>query len=189
MLRVIISTLREVSNISLLIGIFLFIYMLIGMELFAYKVPINPEYLDKHKNTFDNILDAFLSVFIVLANNGWMKIYLDHYNATNSVVVSLFFLSLLIIGQLILLNLFISILIENFEQLSIRNDLVSKLSNLKKGSFVEQFKNKMMKIKHNVISCVTRKNKVEEGAELSKLKKMQTKSKIDDMIDEDMIEK
>jgi hypothetical protein len=39
MLQVIISTLRDVSNISLLMGLFLFIYMLIGMELFAYRVP------------------------------------------------------------------------------------------------------------------------------------------------------
>jgi hypothetical protein len=80
-------------------------------------------------------LDAFLSVFIVLANDGWVSIYLDHYRATNSYVASAFFISLLIVGQLILLNLFIAVLIENFEQLSVRNDLVSKLSNLKKGTF------------------------------------------------------
>lgn len=34
------STLRDVSNITVLMAIFLFIYMLIGMELFAYKVPL-----------------------------------------------------------------------------------------------------------------------------------------------------
>jgi hypothetical protein len=40
MLLVIISTLRDVSNISVLMGLFLLIYMLIGMEIFAYNVPV-----------------------------------------------------------------------------------------------------------------------------------------------------
>jgi voltage-dependent calcium channel T type alpha-1I len=135
MLRVIISTLRDVSNITLLMGFFLLIYMLIGMELFAFNVPVYHSGNIIYQPSFNSFLDAFLSVFIVLANDGWVATYLDHYRATNSYLASAFFISLLIFGQLILLNLFISVLIENFEQLSVKNDLVEKLSNLKKGSF------------------------------------------------------
>jgi hypothetical protein len=62
----------------------------------------------------------------------------DHYRATNSYLASAFFISLLIISQLILLNLFISMMIENFEQLSIRNDLVSKLQSLHKDTLYEK---------------------------------------------------
>lgn len=36
------------------------------------------------------------------------------------------------------MNLFISVLIENFEQLSIRNDLVQRLSDLKKESLSDK---------------------------------------------------
>jgi len=161
------STLRDVSNISILMGLFLFIYMLIGMELFAYKVPIKNLNVGEHQSNFNNILDAFLSVFIVLANNGWMTLFLDHYRATDSYLASAFFISLLIIGQLILLNLFVAILIENFEQLSIRNDLVSKLSNLKKGTFTEQVMDMLRgakeKVRTSCCCCLGRKeNKVVE---------------------------
>jgi hypothetical protein len=50
----------------------------------------------------------------------------------------LFFFLLIIGGQFILMNLFISVLIENFEQLSIRNDLVQRLSDLKKESISDK---------------------------------------------------
>jgi hypothetical protein len=67
----------------------------------------------------------------------------DHYRATNSYVSSAFFISLLILSQLILLNLFISMMIENFEQLSIRNDLVSKLQSLDKDTLYEKAREKL----------------------------------------------
>ena len=65
-------------------------------------------------------------MFIVLANDGWMKIYIDHYRSTSPVSASIYFISLLIVGQYILLNLFIAILIENFEQVSVHQDTVDK---------------------------------------------------------------
>jgi len=50
-----------------------------------------------------------------LANDGWSKIFFDHYRATDSVTASFYFVTLIIVGQYILINLFIAILIENFE--------------------------------------------------------------------------
>ena len=168
-------------------GLFLFIYMLIGMEIFAFKVPIKSLEVGKHHSNFNNILDAFLSVFIVLANNGWMTLFIDHYLATGSYVSSAFFISLLIIGQLILLNLFVAILIENFEQLSIRNDLISKLSNLKKGTLTEQIQDVIYKFKTKYL-CF--KNKVEtHGSKTQNAALKRSKTRIDDLIDEDLIAK
>ncbi len=95
------------------------------MELFAYKVRFNEQHEVDMQNgeapdsTFDNFLYAFLSVFIVLANDGWSTIYIDHYLATSGVVASFFFVSLLIFGQYILLNLFLAILLQNFDEASI----------------------------------------------------------------------
>ena len=79
-----------------------------------------------------------MSTFIVLGNDGWTRIYFEHYRATAGVSSSLFFFLLIIGGQFILMNLFISVLIENFEQLSIRNDLVQRLSDLKKESISDK---------------------------------------------------
>lgn len=122
--------------------------MLIGMELYAYKIKFNDDdYLDLSdkgkypRSNFNTPLGAFLSVFIVLANDGWTDIYFDHYRATNPTIASLFFISILFIGQFMLLNLFIAILIENFEQLSVCSSLTLKLNKIKKPSTMQKLTN------------------------------------------------
>lgn len=92
------------------------------MDIFAYKARFNDDdKLDLKEggfpdSTFNNFLQAFLSVFIVLANDGWTTIYFNFYRAVNSITATLFFISLLFIGEYILLNLFLSILIDRFEE-------------------------------------------------------------------------
>lgn len=141
------NTLNDLSNIIVLMTIFLISFMLVGMEIFGYKLPPNTDEFTKygtfhseykHQSKFNTFLDSFLSTFIVLANDGWTRIYFEHYRATTGVSSSLFFFLLIIGGQFILMNLFISVLIENFEQLSIRNDLVQRLSDLKKESISDK---------------------------------------------------
>jgi hypothetical protein len=128
---VIINTIKDVANISLLIVLLLFCYLLIGMELFAHKLPadIDQDLLKyNHRPSFDSFLEAFVSVFIVLANDGWTRVYVSHYRHANSPISSsIFFFTLLILGQFILLNLLVSVLINNFEELSVKNDLIKKL--------------------------------------------------------------
>lgn len=72
-------------------------------------------------------MNAILSVIVVLANDGWAKIYETHYRGTDPASASLFFFSLLVIGQFILLNLFVAVLIDIFEEQSVKNDLIRKI--------------------------------------------------------------
>lgn len=92
----------DVANISVLILLFLLCFLLIGMELYAFKLPpIDEEDLlqFKHQSSFNSFLESFISVFIVLANDGWMRLYISHYRFGNSPIVSTFyFFILLIIG-------------------------------------------------------------------------------------------
>jgi hypothetical protein len=119
MLSVIATSLKDVGNISILILLLLFCYLLIGMELYAFRLPlVSQENLInyKHQSNFNSFIEAFISVFVVLANDGWSRLYISHYRFINSPVGStIFYFSLLILGQFILLNLFISVLINNFE--------------------------------------------------------------------------
>ncbi len=165
---------KDVSNISVLILIFVFSYTLIGMELFAYKLPSEKEMIGfydpiKRRSTFNTFIDSFFSVFIVLVGDGWTQIYFDHYRHVDIFSSSLFFMSLIILGQFILMNLFISVLIENFEQLSVRNDLVLKLTDIESKGIGE-------KVIENFMACCS-KNKVGD----SKTKK---RSKMEEMMDE-----
>jgi len=115
----------------------MFIYSLLGMELFAYKVKFDEDdwpiqggdesigqmegtYPD---STFNTFLEAFVTVFIVLANDGWSTIYINHYRATGWLKSTVFFVSLLIIGQFLLLNLFLAILIRNFDDQSLEQTI------------------------------------------------------------------
>lgn len=104
------------------------------MELFAYQVKFNEEdLLDLSEegtfpdSTFNSFVEAFYSVFILLANDGWSTIYVNHYRATNGFKASSFFLSLLLIGQFIMLNLFLAILLDNFDEESIHAEVIKKL--------------------------------------------------------------
>jgi hypothetical protein len=72
---------------------------------------------------------------------------------------SLFFMSLIIVGQFILMNLFISVLIENFEQLSVRNDLVLKLTDIESKGLGEKIIDNLKAIcsKNKVTDSKTKK--------------------------------
>lgn len=133
------KTLKDISNITVLVAIFVFTFMLLGMELYAYRVKFNENNyrLDFSKegiipkSNFNTPINALLSVFIVISNDGWSTLYRDHARATNFISSSIFFIVILILGQFILYNLFIAIMIENFEQLSVRYDLTNKLNKIK----------------------------------------------------------
>lgn len=107
----------SIAPFTVIMLIFIFIYTLLGMELFANKVKFDENGdLDLTNGTspasnFDNFLEGFTSVFIVLANDGWSTIYFDHYRAKLAATSTVFFLSLLLIGQFILWNLFLAILL------------------------------------------------------------------------------
>ena len=125
---------KDVSNISIIFVVFLFTYTLLGMEMFAYKAKFNSNnqvdlssselYPNSNFNTF---FESILSVFVVIANDGWSQIFINHYRVAEHVTTSLYFVSLLAMGQFVLLNLFIGILIENFDNLSLKNDMNDRL--------------------------------------------------------------
>ncbi len=121
----------------MLLLLFLFTYTLIGLEIYAYKLEYKKNdyvtdetnnYYESSFSNFNSFIEAFLSVFIVLSNNGWAHMFYDHYRATDGYTTSFFFLSLIIFGKFILLNLFVAILIENFEILSVKNDITNRFN-------------------------------------------------------------
>jgi len=133
-LKTIGNTLVKISSFTILLMLFMFMYAMLGMELFANKLrfdrsnkPVN--YYDPLNNNtskhfsipdsnFDSFLNAVLSVFIVIANDGWTVIYFDHYRtpAVGSTLSTIFFMSLVILGQMILFNLFLAILLKQFDE-------------------------------------------------------------------------
>jgi Ion transport protein len=55
-------------------------------------------------------------VFVLLTEEAWSNVYYEYHRACGSFRANLYFLSLFIIGPRILLNLFLCILLQNFEE-------------------------------------------------------------------------
>ena len=74
-------------------------------------------------SNFNSFLNAFTTVFIVLTADGWSGIYFQHYRGVESIATTLYFIVLIILGQRILLNLFLAILLQNFDENTLREQL------------------------------------------------------------------
>ena len=64
---------------------------------------------------FDNFLWAFVTCFQILSGENWNTVMYDGMLATNW-MAAIFFVLLVIGGQLIILSLFLAILMDNFEK-------------------------------------------------------------------------
>lgn len=116
----IVRSFKDVSNFSVLLFLFIFIYTLLGRELFAYKIKFDENgnfssssSAESPRNNFDSFVNAIITIFIVLTGETWNLIMYDAYRYEKYTAI-FFFISLIIIGQMILLNLFLAILLENF---------------------------------------------------------------------------
>jgi hypothetical protein len=119
------KTLKEISAFTVVLFLFMFIYSILGMEMFAYKAKydavgnldlVNGESLDTN---FDSFLWSFTTVFVLLTEDGWSTVFQLYSKAVGGWRANLYFLSLFIIGPRILLNIFLAILMQNFENDSI----------------------------------------------------------------------
>ena len=126
----------DLSQFGLLLLLFIIIFTLIGMELFAFKIAFNDIASSQRisnilnetqgttnpsvffpESTFNTINEAIASVFIILANDGWSTIYILHTRGeVSQPLPAIYFLLVLVLGQYVLTNLFITILIIRFDE-------------------------------------------------------------------------
>lgn len=100
-------------------------FALLGTELFVNYVRFSAENeivpLDDPNGlppvqNFDKFENSFVSVFVCLIGEDWIMIMHDYMRAYQSrLIPSLYFIILMIIGHLFLMNLFLAILLKNFE--------------------------------------------------------------------------
>lgn len=112
----------------------MFIYSILGMEIYASKLKL--DYYDNFKidlakgrslNTnFDNFHWSFVTVFVLLTEDNWSYVYQEYYRGLGGFRANLFFLSLYIIGPKLLLNLFIAILLEDFNEDNLALEIAEK---------------------------------------------------------------
>jgi len=101
---------KDINNFTVLLCLVLFTYTLLGMELFANSLPEPVPRVN-----FDSFQEALTAIFIVLVGEDWNALMYQYMFGENPYANSLFFISLVIIGNMILLNLFLAILLKNFQ--------------------------------------------------------------------------
>jgi hypothetical protein len=130
LLVTIVQTLHDISYFSVLLLLFMYIYALVGMQFFSYRfrfdadtglaIPRAEEAAwaaaasSAPRAHFDDLLWAFVTIFQVLTGENWNTVMYDGWRATGWASV-IYFLSLVVFGAFIVLNLFLAILLGNFE--------------------------------------------------------------------------
>ena len=113
LIQTIITSLRDISSFSVLLFLLLFIYVLLGMDLLSDKYS-DTFIIEEPRLNFNNFLNAFVLVFSVLTLELWDQIMFKYVRLHGSPVI-LYFVTLVILAVMIFLNLFLAILLENFD--------------------------------------------------------------------------
>ena len=116
-------TILAVGDYCILLLLFIYVFALLGMSMFAGKVKFNADgdidYEDPEaevpRANFDHVLWAMITVFFVMIGENWNSTMYDHMRGTSK-FASLYFIALVILGNIIMLNLFLAILLGNFDR-------------------------------------------------------------------------
>lgn len=119
------KTMKDIWYFACLMFLYCFIFALLGMEFFAYRVRMD-NYVDRNPITdkalgvsprlhFDSFGRALLTIFCLIVNEDWNHIlyaYMRLYKDRSTPII--FFLTVVLIGNFLLLSTFLAILIGNF---------------------------------------------------------------------------
>ena len=121
LLESIILTVAGIKDYIILLALFIYVWALLGMSFFAGKVKFDSDGKLDLKNgeaprtNFDKAHKAFLTVFQVMIGENWNSVMYNHMLATGE-ATCLFFILLVIMGNIIMFNLFLAILLGNFDR-------------------------------------------------------------------------
>lgn len=112
-------TILGMGNYTVLLTLFVYLYALLGMQFFAGKFTFNSEGLydpngDVPRMNFDTIWDSFITIVIIMIGDNWNQV-MYYAMLSEGTVYSIYFVSLFTLGNIIMLNLFLAILLGNFD--------------------------------------------------------------------------
>ena len=114
-------TLISLGEFSFVVILTLFIFALLGMQMFGGKMcGLDDGEIPRHN--FDTLLWALVTVFQVLTGEDWNAVMYDGMEVGGS-WSALYFVLLLIIGQFMVLNLFVAILLTNFGEHEVSDEM------------------------------------------------------------------
>lgn len=122
------SSLKDISNFGVLLFLFMYIFALLGMDMFANKIRLTwdgeiiadiPAHVKSEgimiapRYNFDNVFNALIVVFCAILGEDWNNSMYGFINPgiISPILIIGYFLLLLILGNIMLLSLFTAILL------------------------------------------------------------------------------
>lgn len=114
-------TMTTIGDYVILLLIFIYIFALLGMSFFAGALKFDDNDKVNHltgespRANFDELFWSIITIFIILLGEGWNEIMYDCMRSKDK-LSALYFILLVLAGNIIMLNLFLAILLGNFEK-------------------------------------------------------------------------
>merc|ERR1711968_180098 len=113
------ETLGSVFSFLVLLALFIFIFAVLGMFLFGNKMTYDEEdeygaFKSTSRKNYDTLLWALVTIFQTLTLEDWNAGMYDKVRGWNSQVAALYDIILIMLGNYIMFNLFVAILIDGF---------------------------------------------------------------------------
>ena len=136
-LKTMIEAVVDISNFTVLLLLFIYIFALLGMELFAFSVIIDSEgneifgkdnimaiyesgqEMQWPRENFNNVFSSLITVFIVIVAEDWNQVMYRYVRALDAdgsggrTTALLYFIVLFIVGNTVLLALFTALLLKS----------------------------------------------------------------------------
>ena len=113
-------TVSTIGNYVVLLVLFIYVYALLGMQFFAGKLRFDEEGMisptgEVPRAHFDSLIWACTTIFAILMGDNWNSVMYDCMRAVGP-VSTLYFITLIMFGNIVMLNLFLAILLGNFDR-------------------------------------------------------------------------
>jgi len=106
-----------VGNAAMLLGVMIFIFVLLGMQLFGEPMSNPDKFPDGvPRANFETFGWSLVTVFQVLTGENWNEVLYNGIQATSFGQGVLYFVLLNVVGNYIILNIFMAILLGNFDE-------------------------------------------------------------------------
>jgi len=112
LLKTILDSMSSISNLAVLSLLFMFVYSLIGKQFFYGEMIDEDGFVTRYH--FNTTTDAMITMFIVLTGENWNYVMatVAFAHPDKQVLSVIFFTSAMLIGNFMLLNLFLAILLK-----------------------------------------------------------------------------
>jgi voltage-dependent calcium channel T type alpha-1G len=112
----IIQSVAGIGYLSMLVLLFLYVYAILGMQLFGTSYGANDSTV---RDSFGTIWQSAITAFIVVTGDNWtdkMQVGMSGFNNGGEIIPVVYFVTLYMIGNYILINLSVAIIVDKLQE-------------------------------------------------------------------------